>query len=213
MENERMNKAEKFWDKMADRSDMQAQKGEQTYLNTVDYIKQYFNRSDIILDYACGTGLFSHELANHVKEIHALDISSKMLEIAKRIAGERNIENIKFIQSTIFDESYSKETFDVVMAFNILHLLEDTQEVIQRINELLKPGGVLISETACLGEKKVFFSILLTPLRKIGIFPYANLLKISELEEFITTGNFQIIESKKLDHSPPMSQFIIARKK
>jgi 2-polyprenyl-3-methyl-5-hydroxy-6-metoxy-1,4-benzoquinol methylase len=134
-----------------------------------------------------------------VKEIHGIDISSKMIEAAKGKADERKIENIDFAQATIFDERYRRESFDVILALNIMHLVEDTQKVMQRINELLKPGGLIISSTACLGEKKTFLSILLSIpiflLIKIGIPPYLRSFKIPELEDSITKENFQIVET------------------
>lgn len=58
-----------------------------------------------------------------------------MIDVAKRKAGERKIKNINFAQSTIFYKRFKKESFDVVLAFNILHLLEEIQEAMQRIKD------------------------------------------------------------------------------
>ncbi len=206
-----MNKSEKFWDKQSRNYDKQVKQYEQTHIKTVANTKKHLNMSDIVLDYACGTGIITNEIADNVKEIHAIDISSKMIDVAKRKAGERKIENINFAQSTIFDERYKKESFNVILAFNILHLLEDTQKVMQRINELLKPGGLFISATACMGEKMSFLGILLSLLSKIGIVPYVKIFKFSELEDLIANGNFQIVETEELGHTPP-NYFIVAKK-
>jgi 2-polyprenyl-3-methyl-5-hydroxy-6-metoxy-1,4-benzoquinol methylase len=107
-----------------------------------------------------------------------LIISSKMIDAAKRKAAERRIENINYVQSTRFDERYTKESFNLILAFNILHLVKDTQKAILRIKELLKPGGLFISETARMGQKKSLVSTLLFLLSKIGIVPFTNFLKI-----------------------------------
>ena len=150
-----------------------------------------------------------------MKEIHGIDISSKMIEAAKRKAGERKIENVDFAQATIFDERYRRESFDVILALNIMHLVEDAQKVMQRIYELLKPGGLIISSTACLGEKKTFLSSLLFfvifTLTKIGVVPHIRFFKISELEDLITNGNFQIVKTESLNHSAE-EYFIVAKK-
>jgi 2-polyprenyl-3-methyl-5-hydroxy-6-metoxy-1,4-benzoquinol methylase len=58
------------------------------------------------------------------------------------------------MQATIFDTRLKEETFDVILAFGILHLLKDFPKAIRRINELLKPGGWFISSTACMGKDK-----------------------------------------------------------
>ena len=80
----------------------------------------------------------------------------------------------------------------------------------QRINELLKPGGLFISVTPCLGEK-TFLRIILFPLSKIGIIPYLKILKIPELEELVANGNFQIVETETFYHFSS-DYFIVARK-
>lgn len=148
-----MNKSEKFWDKMANYYDRVEKKDELTYIKIIEKTKKYLKINDVVLDYGCGTGLISNEIADNVKVIHAIDISSKMIEIAKKKADGRKIENIDYAHSTIFDERYKRCSFDVILVFYILHLLEDPHKVMQRINELLKPGGLIISATPCMGEK------------------------------------------------------------
>lgn len=206
-----MNKSEKFWDKMANNYDPEEKKDEQTYIKIIEKTKQYLKISDIVLDYGCGTGLISNEIADNVKVIHAIDTSSKMIEIAKRKADGRKIENIDYEHSTIFDERYKKGSFDVILVFYILHLLEDTPKVMQRINELLKPGGLIISATPCMGEK-TFLNILLSLVSKIGLIPKIRSFKISELEDSIANVNFEIVETECLNQNSP-EYFIVTKKK
>lgn len=105
-----------------------------------------------------------------------------------------------------------KGSYDVVMAFYILHLLDDPQKVIQRIHELLKPEGLIISATPCIGEKKTFLSILLLLASKIGSVPNIRSFKISELKDSIAKGNFQLVETKCL-HQKTQQYFIVAKKR
>lgn len=206
-----LNRTEKFWDNTANNYDQEEKKDEQTYIKIIEKTKKYLKISDIVLDYGCGTGLISNEIADNVKKVHGIDISSKMIEIAKRKADGRKIENIYFAHSTIFDERYKRGLFDVILVFYILHLLEDTPKVIQRINELLKPGGLIISATPCMGEK-TFLSILLSLVSKIGLIPNIRSFKISELEDSIANGNFEIIETECL-HKSGQQYFVVAKKK
>ena len=60
----------------------------------VEKTKQYLNVSDIVLDYGCATGTITNEIADNVKEIQGIDISSKMIDATRRKAGERKIEII-----------------------------------------------------------------------------------------------------------------------
>jgi len=210
-----MNKSEIFWDKVANKFDKRSQKLDQTEIKTLENTKKYLTVSDTVIDYGCGIGAMAIEISDNVKKIHGIDISSKMIDVAKRKAAERKIENIHFAKSTLFDERYKKEAFDVILAFNILHFLEDTQKVMTRINELLKPGGLIISVTPCLGEKKSFINILIFLLvflqTKLGMAPYMRFFKISECEDLIANGNFQIVETEHL-HSISEQYFIVAKK-
>lgn len=109
-----MNKAEKFWDRISKNYDKRAN-NDKTYKKTLEITKKHLKSSDIVLDYACATGLYSIELAGNVKEIHGIDISSRMIKTAKRKPGK----NINFAKATIF-EKYEKETFNKNMLYLLL---------------------------------------------------------------------------------------------
>jgi 2-polyprenyl-3-methyl-5-hydroxy-6-metoxy-1,4-benzoquinol methylase len=192
-----MKRSEKFWDKSADTYDQEEAKDEQTHNKVLEKTKKYLKTSDIVLDYGCGTGRISHEIADKVKVIHAIDTSSKMIEIAKTKADGRKIENIDYAHATLFDERYERGSFDVILAFYVLHLLEDTDKAMQRMNELLKPGGWLISATPCMGEK-TFLGISLSLVSKVGLIPNIRSFKIPKLEASIGNGGFEIVETECL---------------
>ena len=44
-----------------------------------------------------------------------------MLAFATQQAEENSIANIKYMQTSIFDERFKDETFDAILAFNVLH--------------------------------------------------------------------------------------------
>jgi len=206
-----MDKSEKFWDRRASEYDRNEEKYEQTYHETIESTRTHLSPGDVVLDYACGTGIITNQIALSVKEVHAIDISSKMIDVAQREAQARGIDNLHYAQSTIFDDSYEKGSFDVILAFNILHLLEDAQRVVQRISELLKPGGLFISGTPCMGEKKSLLSGMFFLLSKTGIAPSIEFLRFSELEGLIAGGDLQIVETRDLHQTPP-NYLIVARK-
>lgn len=208
-----MANPEKFWDFLAKNYD--AGEGDPSKREDLEIIHKYLRPEDTVLELACGTGTLAIHIAGWVKEMHGIDISGNMIASAERKAAERKVENIHFAHTTIIEARYPNESFDVVMAFNIFHLLEDARGAVQRINQLLKPGGLFISSTPCLGEKKSFINHLLSPLfmvpSRIGIIPYVKLFRISELEDLITQGNFQIVETKKFIGGLT-DYFIVARK-
>lgn len=204
-----MNKSEKFWDRMAKYLDQVERKDETTNIKIIDKTKKYLKISDTVLDYGCGTGTAAIEIAGSVKTVTGIDISSKMIEAAKGKTVERKVNNIDFVQTTIFDEILKPGSFDVILCFNLLHLVEDKPNVMQRINELLKPGGLIISATPCI--KGTFLGVLLSLVSKIGLIPPITSFKISELEDLMTDGNFEIVETECL-HNSGQQYFVVAKK-
>ena len=61
-----------------------------------------------------------------------------MIELAKAKAETNNVKNIDFEQAIIFDDKLKTQSFDVILCFYLLHLLEDPPRAMQRINDLLK---------------------------------------------------------------------------
>jgi 2-polyprenyl-3-methyl-5-hydroxy-6-metoxy-1,4-benzoquinol methylase len=179
--------------------------------------KKYLNPGDVVLDFGCGTGNQSIGVAGDVKEVYGIDISSKMIEIAKLKLDPDKNPNVHFTHTTLFDGRLKNESFDVILAFNILHYLEDTQEVMRRINELLKPGGFFISSTECMGEEnkkklsRCFSLGMLSIMSKVRMLS-AKFFKFSELENLIFNGNFQIFEAEKLKLRDLRYYFIAAKK-
>lgn len=179
--------------------------------------KKYLNPDDVVLDFGCGTGNQSLGVAGDVKEVYGIDMSSKMIEIAKIKLKQDKNQNVHFTQTTLFDERLKKESFDVILAFNILHYLEDAKEVIKRINELLKPEGYFISSTECIGEEEKrkfsrFVSLSALFIMKKARIVSSKFYKFSELEDLIFNGNFQIVEAEKLKLRDLRYYFIAAKK-
>ena len=203
--------AEKFWNRMAGRFDKQAKNFKISENKTVIKAKKYLKPADIVLDYGCANGIISFEIAGFVKEVRGLDFSSGMIEIANRKKDELKIENIDFIRGTIFDVRYEKESFDLILASDILHLVENTPGVVHRINELLKPEGMVITATATMGETNSFIKVIFSLLNKIGLAPQLNYFKMGDVEALITNGNFEIIETESLNKSN--TEYFVAAKK
>ena len=200
-----------FWDKLADKYSKKPVKDLESYNKTLDCTRKYLSSSDSVLEVGCGTGTTALLLAPSVKQIAASDISSRMIEIARQKAATQEVENVRFDRAALFDEDLEKGSFDVIMGFDFLHLLEDIPGAVRRVSELLKPGGSFISKTVCLAERSRLWSLLLAVMKPLGFSPYVKCLKVAELEDIITSKDFEIIETGFYPPSPP-SRFIVARR-
>jgi ubiquinone/menaquinone biosynthesis C-methylase UbiE len=207
---------QKFWDKQAKRYDLAERQFEHVYKDIIFKTGKYLSSTDNALDYGCATGTKTIELANKVQHIHGLDISTEMIKEAIKKKDESKVSNISFSQGTIFNTNLEKTSFDKIIAYGIIHLLEDNQKVIQRIYELLKPGGLFISTTACMKDKmsckkRIEVATYLF-MKRLGISPlHINMFKSSDVEKLFVDQNFQIVEVEKIIHGIP-AIFIVARK-
>ena len=211
-----MSKSEEFWDGASKNYDKTEERFEYIHGRSRENTRKFLKGSDTVLDYGCGTGTAACQFSSHVKEIHAIDISSQMIEIAKEKAAVANVENVSFEQSDIFDSRYSNESYDVILAFNMLHTVPSPQDVMLRINELLKPDGLFISVTPCLRQKMSFLVNLqiqlVRVLCKLGLIPIPiRRINSSEVESLLEVGGFQSVESEEI-YKDASSYFVVAKK-
>jgi len=204
-------KSEVFWDKISSNYDNQVRKYQQTYTDIIERTKKHLKKDDIVLDFACGTGITTIQISGFVREILAIDISQRMIDIIEEKAEKNETGNIKLFKTDLFNEEIENNSFDVVLAFNILYFLKNAPENISRIYELLKPGGLFISATDCLGENISLLNRIIHLLCRIGILPFMKMYSISELEDLVMDVDFKIIETANLYDNPP-NYFIVAKK-
>jgi ubiquinone/menaquinone biosynthesis C-methylase UbiE len=211
-----ISKTQKFWDKQSQKYDYSERQFDPVFQDVIIQTKNYLTTEDKVLDFGCATGTKTIELANSVKHIHGLDISSKMICKANKRKNQKNIKNVIFEQGDIFDINFEINSFDIIISYGVIHLLNDPETDIQRIHGLLKPGGLFISTTACLRDKMAFKNKLefkaFQLLKKLGIFPlHLNMFEADYVEKLIANQNFQIIKAEKIFHGITIS-FVIAKK-
>lgn len=100
---------------------------------------------DAVLECACGTGMLSAVIAPRCKSLTATDFSPKMLARArKNCAGCANID-FRLADITALD--FPDAAFDVVVAGNVIHLLEDPLTALKELDRVCRPGGRLVIPT------------------------------------------------------------------
>lgn len=203
-------KEEKLWNRFARIYDRVENKDKDIFDSIILKSGEYLKKEDNILDFGCGTGIITNEIAKNVSSVYAIDISSKMLEIAEEKAVKRNIKNITFNCSDIFNNNIKSGSFDVVLAFYVLHLFKSPDIILQRILDILKPGGMMISATPCMREKPILTG-LFKVLNKFRLVPDINSFTQFELMNYITSENFKIIKKECLKKNS--AQYFIAAKK
>jgi 2-polyprenyl-3-methyl-5-hydroxy-6-metoxy-1,4-benzoquinol methylase len=163
-----------------------------------------------VLELGCGTGTTALHHAPHVKHIRAVDISAKMLEIARAKAEAAGVTNVTFETASVEDLRSTAETYDVVMVHSLLHLLDDRAAALAEIHRVLKPGGLLVSSTVCLGGGLPWLRLLIPVMRVLGLAPRVWFLTPDALTAEVEAAGFRIAHSWR--HGRMTSLFLMARK-
>ena len=184
----------------------------EAYRRTASHILRYLSPSDHVLDFACGTGLVTLPVAQHVAAVQAIDISDEMVRRLERKRAEQGIGNVTVAQMNLFDDQLRPGSFDAVLACNVLLYLENRAEALARIRELLKPEGMFLSATDCLGEKLTREGVSKWWRSHTGKMPYVAFDRMRTLEASIAAADFEVLETENLFPAPP-NHFVAARKR
>jgi ubiquinone/menaquinone biosynthesis C-methylase UbiE len=206
----RVPKTERFWNFIAKRYARQPVADEASYQKKLDVTQTYFRPDSEVLEFGCGTGSTAIAHAPKVKHIRATDVSSKMLEIARGKAEAQGVENIAFEQVAIEDLEAPDGSFDMVMAHSILHLLEDKESAIAKALRMLKPGGVFVTSTVCLGDSAKWFRFIAPAGHFLGVLPLVKFFTAEELETAFIGAGFEI--DYKWRPGPDSAVFMIGKK-
>jgi putative 4-mercaptohistidine N1-methyltranferase len=125
------------------------------------------------LDVGCAVGRSSFELARCCHEVVGVDFSRSFIAAAQRMKSERRIEferrvegdrtarcvarvpssveraRVRFETGDAMDLRSDLGVFDVVLAANLLCRLREPARFLQRVPELVRPGGALLLTTPC----------------------------------------------------------------
>ena len=200
-----------FWDGRAAKYDADIRTHDSLYIRTVMRTKSLLTNSDIVLDLGCGSGEIGLDIARHVRRVHGIDVSTKMIELANQKAHERSVCNVEFSQADAFDQRLAGRSFSAVTAFNVFHLVDDIHGVLARLYDVLEPGGLLVSQTPCLGERNWLVRTLLRVAQWAGFAPSIRSMTFAELESLLSSNGFEILEREVWEEKSAV-QRVVARK-
>jgi ubiquinone/menaquinone biosynthesis C-methylase UbiE len=101
-----------------------------------------------VVDVGCGGGAVSFEIAARVGprgSVLGLDLNREYLDLARQAAMKRGVTNVEFRVQRV--EAWNEpESFDVAYSRFLLHHLSDPNDVISRMWNSVRPGGLLVLE-------------------------------------------------------------------
>lgn len=199
-----------FWDKVAGIYDL----FEDVYNGKVnselsDTVALMVDKSDRVLECACGTGLLTKGMARNCKSVIATDFSIGMLKKAKKKC--RGIGNIKFRKADIMHIKCQSETFDKVVAGNVIHLLDEPYAAIAELLRVCKTGGKIIIPTYVNNENAGEPNLFVKTLEKAGA-GFKCQFDYNSYQKFFAKGGYTDVEYVLVEGKMPCAIAIITKK-
>ena len=204
-----------FWNKVAEKYARTPIADMTSYDYTLERTAAHLKPGDRVLELGCGTGSTALRLAPDVAAIVATDIAPAMLAVGRRKAREQGVENVDFVEAPA--KTPPEGPFDAALAFNLLHLVDDLDASLAAIHDRLKPGGLFISKTFCIGTGRNSFKLYairlaLPVMLLLGKAPPVTFLTEAELDNAITRAGFDLVEQESFPAKDPR-RFLVARRR
>ena len=207
-----MRKSDEFWDKTAEKYSKKAVSDEENYQKKLAETQEFLSEDMHVLEFGCGTGNTAIHHSPHVRKIDAIDISNNMIEIGRAKAEQAELNNLTFTLGTLHEFNGGSSSLDAVLGLNVIHLVPNRTELIAEIARVLKPGGIFVSSTGCLGNSSFrFLKFMIPVLKLLGMMPDLFIVSEAQLATEIRSAGFSI--ERQWHHGPQgISVFIIAKK-
>lgn len=211
----------RFWNKAARKYAASAIADPQGYERTLRRVLDILMPTDQVLELGCGTGTTALRLAPATAHFTAADISPAMVEIARNKLVDAPPDVHSMLSFEVADANAGLPApvargWDVVLAFNLLHLVPDIDASLAQVVRHLRPGGRFISKTPCIAHMNRLVPYVALPImRALGFTPPVQVLTQGQLIAAIKRSGL-IIESiehhASADSSRDWRPFVIASK-
>lgn len=200
-----------FWDRIAEKYSRDKISDMESYERKLAETRALLTPDARVLEIGCGTGTTALHHAPHAGQILATDLSGEMIRIAREKARAAGVENVEFRVADADGLEVEPAGFDMVMAHSILHLVPDLDATIALAFDALKPGGVFVTSTACLGGARWLpIRAILPVMRLLGKAPPVTAFTTDHLMARMRSAGFTI--ERHWQPKPMAALFVIARK-
>ena len=199
----------KFWDNAAEKYARDPISNMAAYEETRERMRQLLQPDHKVLEIGFGTGSTALELADRAGSYLATDLSSEMIRIAESKQSDDTPAQLTF---TVAEAGELPDgPFDVVIALNLLHLVEGLEQVVAQIYDALPSGGLFISKTTLLADGPWYIRAVIPLMRALGKAPFVRNLREAELKRILTDAGFELDDVLAQEDTAPRV-FVVARK-
>lgn len=166
-----------------------------------------------ILDIGCGGGLVSEPMAELGARITGIDADANAIKVASGHARKNKLD-IEYINEDSGQHIMRrKESYDVVMALEIIEHIKDVQLFINHCEKLCKPGGMVIFSS--INRTSRSYALMIVAAEKMlrwvpaGTHDWNKFVKPAELAGAIRKTGMEMKELKGFVYKPLKDDFDI----
>ncbi len=107
-------------------------------------IRRHVQKTDKVLDFGCGPGMFLPFLSEISQEVTGIDSSAEFARIAEALVAREECGNVRVLHKDICESGISPEQYDVVIVLDVIHHLSEPYATLREVTKSLKQEGTLI---------------------------------------------------------------------
>ena len=197
-----------FWDKVSGIYDLfgKVYNGRVNRRMCRDVAKE-IGTSDRVLECACGTGLITAAVAGKCRELIATDYSEGMLKQTRKKCGSN--PNVTIRSANILELPFPEKEFDVVIAANVIHLLDNPYKALSELDRVCKEGGKIIIPTYVNKDKAKGFD---KTIDKAGA-DFKQDFTYETYRAFFKGAGYRKVRTKLIDGRVPCAIAVITKEK
>lgn len=110
----------------------------------LQFLSPYLERGQSLLDYGCGTGITTLELADLLFPGYVTGIDVSDTKRAEQLAVGREMVNAHFHTiANIYRLPFEDQKFDIIYLHNFLEISEHPWTILMELHRILRPRGIL----------------------------------------------------------------------
>lgn len=182
----------------------------------IEFLMKYVRQGGFVLDVGCGAGVTALEMARNGFKVRGFDLSEKMIVACGELARKAGMSEdmLTFSCGDFLEVEIADGSVDAVLALGFLEYVEDEIGMLGKLNQALRPGGILIVSglakySVCTYFRLGFFVSTIYMKTKMALSPrFRERVKgiepkqihsytVARFRNLLCAGGFEMVEHRK----------------